>query len=178
MGVRPAVFLDRDGVLCVEKSYVCKLDDLEIFPFVKKCIADIHKKGFYAIVVSNQSGVARGYFSEETLQEMNQRLLKETGVDDVFYCPHLINGIEARYKIDCNCRKPRIGMITAAQEKYAIDLQNSYIIGDRASDIQMGINAGLKTILVNSGYGMERLEADVEPDYICKDLQEAVEFVH
>ncbi|MGN0345153.1 MAG: D-glycero-alpha-D-manno-heptose-1,7-bisphosphate 7-phosphatase [Lachnospiraceae bacterium] len=174
---RPAVFLDRDGVLTVEKSYVCKVDDLEIFPFAKECIDAISQKGFYVIVISNQSGVARGYFTEEALQEMNKRLMEAVGVDDVFYCPHLPSGIVRKYAIECNCRKPRIGMILEAQKKYDIDLQYSYMIGDRASDIQLGKNAGLKTVLVNSGYGVEQLEADVEPDYICKDLQEAVGFV-
>lgn len=174
---RPAVFLDRDGVLTVEKSYVCNVDDLEIFPFAKECITSIHEKGFYAIGVSNQSGVARGYFTEDDLWEMNKRLMEEVGVDDVFYCPHLSNGVIGKYSIECNCRKPRIGMILEAQKKYDIDLQHSYMIGDRASDIQLGENAGLKTILVNSGYGLKRLEADVKPDYVCKDLKEAVGFV-
>lgn len=172
------MFLDRDGVLSVEKSYVCNADDLEIFPFAKECIADIHEKGFYAIVVTNQSGVARGYFSEETLQEMNRRLIEEIGVDDVYYCPHLKKGVVLKYAIDCNCRKPRIGMIKEAQKKFDIDLRKSYMIGDRASDIQLGKNAGLKTILVNSGYGVERLESDVKPDFICEDLAEAVALVH
>lgn len=174
---KPAVFLDRDGVLTVEKSYVCKTDELEIFPFAKECVSDIHKKGFYAIVISNQSGVARGYLTEDVLREMNRRLMEEVGVDDVFYCPHLTNGVISKYAIACNCRKPRIGMIMDAQKKYDVDMSRSYMIGDRASDIQLGNNVGIKTILVNSGYGMERLEAKVIPDYICRDLSEAIVFV-
>lgn len=174
---RPAVFLDRDGVLTVEKSYVCKADDLEIFPFAKACIDAIRQKGFYAIVISNQSGVARGYFTEQALQVMNKRLIEEVGVDDVFYCPHLANGVVSKYAIACNCRKPRVGMIMEAQRKYDIDIDRSYMIGDRASDIQLGNNVGIKTILVNSGYGIERLEARVNPNYVCKDLTEAITFV-
>lgn len=85
---KPVVFLDRDGVLSVEKSYVCSVDELEIFPYAKECVRTIHEKGYLAIVVTNQSGVARGYFTEEQLQEMNRYLMRETGVDAVYYCPH------------------------------------------------------------------------------------------
>lgn len=172
--LKPAVFLDRDGVLTEEKSYVCHLKELNIFPYVKECIKQIKEKGYYAIVVTNQSGVARGLFSEEALQKMNSVLIKETGVDAVYYCPHYVNGEVEPYKKECNCRKPKTGMIEKACQDFGIDVEKSYMIGDRASDILLGQNAGIKTILLESGYGTKRLEQDVKPDYVMEDLREVV----
>ena len=173
-GQKPAVFLDRDGVLSVEKSYVCTLDNLEIFPYAKECVGKIKEKGYLAIVVTNQSGVARGLFSEEVLQEMNSYLIKETDVDAVYYCPHHPKGNIEAYKKECNCRKPQVGMIQKACEDYSIDMGRSYIIGDRASDVLLGKNAGLTTVLLESGYGTKRLEQEVTPDYIMKDLRDII----
>lgn len=172
--MKPAVFLDRDGVLSEEKSYVCKVEDLVIFPYTKECIRQIKEKGYYAIVITNQSGVARGLFSEEVLLEMNSYLIKETGVDVVYYCPHHPQGKIEVYKTECNCRKPQIGMIEQACRDFSIDMEKSYIVGDRASDILLGKNAEIKTILVESGYGIKRLEQEVTPDYILQDLREVI----
>ena len=169
---KPAVFLDRDGVLSVEKSYVCTLDDLEIFPYVRECVRKIKEKGYYVIVVTNQSGVARGLFSEEVLQEMNSYLIEETGVDAVYYCPHYPNGKLEKYRKECNCRKPKTGMVEKACQEFQIDVKKSYMVGDRASDILLGQNAGLTTVLVESGYGTKRLEQEVTPDYIIEDLRD------
>lgn len=169
---KPAVFLDRDGVLSVEKSYVCTLDDLEIFPYVRECVRKIKEKGYYVIVVTNQSGVARGLFSEEVLQEMNSYLIEETGVDAVYYCPHYPNGKLEKYRKECNCRKPKTGMVEKACQEFQIDVKKSYMVGDRASDILLGQNAGLATVLVESGYGTKRLEQEVTPDYIIEDLRD------
>lgn len=177
MQKKPAIFLDRDGVLTEEKSYVCHLEDLTIFSYVKECIKTIKEKGYYAIVVTNQSGVARGLFSEETLQEMNAYLIRETGADAVYYCPHHVNGKIEKYREECNCRKPKTGMIEKACQEFQIDLEKSYMVGDRASDILLGQNAGLTTILAESGYGTERLEQDVKPDYIIRDLRGVMEII-
>lgn len=171
---KPAVFLDRDGVLSVEKSYVCTLDDLEIFPYVRECVRKIKEKGYYVIVVTNQSGVARGLFSEEVLQEMNSYLIEETGVDAVYYCPHYPNGKLEKYRKECNCRKPKTGMVEKACQEFQIDVKKSYMVGDRASDILLGQNAGLTTVLVESGYGTKRLEQEVTPDYIIEDLRDVL----
>lgn len=170
-GPKPAVFLDRDGVLSVEKSYVCTLDDLEIYPYVKECVRKIKEKGYYAIVITNQSGVARGLFSEVVLQEMNTYLIKEIGVDAVYYCPHHPEGKIEKYRKECNCRKPKTRMIEKACQEFQIDKKKSYMVGDRASDILLGQNAGLTTVLVESGYGTKRLEQEVTPDYIVEDLR-------
>ena len=171
---KPAVFLDRDGVLTVEKSYVCKLEDLELFPYTKECIKKIQEKGYLTIVVTNQSGVARGFFSENTLQKMNDYLIEKLGVDAVYYCPHHPQGAIEEYRKECNCRKPQTGMMERACQEFMIDMEKSYMVGDRASDILLGENAGLTTILVESGYGTDRLEVEVTPDYIMQDLREVL----
>lgn len=174
---KPAVFLDRDGVLCEETGYVVSIDELCIFPYTAECIRRIHEKGYYAIAVTNQSGVARGLFTEEALSEMNKYLMQRTKIDAVYYCPHHENGIIRKYKRKCGCRKPALGMLERACQDYPIDLGGSYMVGDRASDIIMGQNAGIKTILLESGYGTMRLEAPVTPDYVFADLRDAVEIL-
>lgn len=118
---KPVIFLDRDGVLTKEKSYVCKVDDLEIFEYSRECVRKIKEKGYYAIVITNQSGVARGYFTEDELIEMNTKLQEETGVDAIYYCPHHEQGKVPQFTMKCNCRKPDIGMIKQACEDYSID---------------------------------------------------------
>lgn len=175
--LKPAVFLDRDGVLTKEKSYVCSMEELEIFSYVKECVEKIKAQGYYAIVVTNQSGVARGLFSEETLRKMNARLEMETGVDAVYYCPHYPAGKIRKYSYVCTCRKPEIGMITQACKEFAIDLQRSYMIGDRTGDILLGEKAGIKTILVESGYGTAHLDPSVSPDYVVNDLWDVLEIL-
>jgi histidinol-phosphate phosphatase family protein len=168
--VKPAVFLDRDGVLTEEKSYITSLRDLTIFPYTKECIDAIHAKGYYAIVITNQSAVARGFITEELLQKMNEYLETEANVDKVYYCPHLPIH-------NCSCRKPKTGLIERACSDYRIDMGKSYMVGDRASDIMLGKNAGIKTVLLESGYGTGRLEADVEPDYILNDLRDFIKIL-
>lgn len=171
---KPAVFLDRDGVLTEENSYVASVDELKIFPYPQECVEQIHKKGYYAVVVTNQSGVARGLFTEKELQEMNRFLMEQTGVDAVYYCPHHPDGKIEQYRKLCHCRKPETGMFEAACERFGIEMKESYMVGDRAGDILAGQKAKLKTILVESGYGTKRLEESVRPDYIVQDLKQAI----
>lgn len=111
-----AVFLDRDGVLCEDTDYITSFEKLHIYPFAKKAVEQIHKKGYLAIIVTNQSGVARGYLAEEMLQKLNAYLQKETGVDAIYYCPHLPPEQEEipPYRIHCTCRKPNAGMLQQA----------------------------------------------------------------
>lgn len=173
----PAVFLDRDGVLAKEKGYVTSVSELEIFSYARKCVADIKAKGYLAIVVTNQSGVARGFFSEKELKRINEYFIGETGVDALYYCPHYEKGIIPAYTRKCNCRKPQIGMIEAACRDFQINLAASYMVGDRAGDILFGQRAGLTTVLLESGYGTAGLEMEVTPDYILDDLRDVVEII-
>lgn len=171
---RPAVFLDRDGVLTEERSYITSIDNLRIFPYAAECIKQIHQKGYLAVVITNQSGVARGLLTEDALQEMNVHLMEETGVDAVFYCPHHPEGRVSRYAKNCRCRKPETGLFEKACREYDIDMTNSYMVGDRASDILAGQKAGLKTVLLESGYGTKGLEREVKPNYVFGDLRDVV----
>ena len=174
---RRAVFLDRDGVLCEERGYLHGGDELRIFPFAEEAVRRIHEKGFLVLVITNRSGVARGFLSEEELRGMNQLLMEKTGVDAVYYCPHLEGGKVPAYSVRCNCRKPKTGLIDRAKDDFDLDISQSWLVGDRASDIQTGINARLRTVLVESGYGTARLEADVAADYVLGDLKGFAEFL-
>lgn len=174
---RPAVFLDRDGVLTEERGYIDSVEKLRVFSYAAECIRQIHKKGYYAIVVTNQSGVARGLFTEEELQKMNAYLVQQTSVDAIYYCPHHPEGKIEAYKKICCCRKPEIGMIQTACKNFDIDMANSYMVGDRAGDIMAGKNAGIRTILLESGYGTAKLEKNVKPDYVLEDLRDIIEIL-
>lgn len=174
---KPAVFLDRDGVLTKEKGYVMHLGELEIFSYAEECVHRMREKGYLTIVTTNQSGIARGYYTEETLLSMNQYIKEKTGVDAVYYCPHCEQGTLPKYAVPCNCRKPKTGMIDKACRQYEINMSYSYMVGDRACDIRLGENAGLKTVLLESGYGLKRLEEMISPDYIMKDLREFADFL-
>lgn len=176
-GWRPAVFLDRDGVLSVEDGYISSVENLSIFPYTRECIRQIHNKGYYAIVITNQSGVARGLFTEEILQEMNDYLISQTGIDAVFYCPHHPEGKMKKYRKMCHCRKPRTGMLEAACQRFKINMEKSYMVGDRASDIEAGQKAGVRTILLESGYGTAELEYAIIPDYIFNDLRDVIKIL-
>lgn len=175
---KPAVFLDRDGVLTIERGYAISLiDEMEIFSYAAECVRRIREAGYYAIVVTNQSAVAKGLFTIEELMEMNHKLKSEVGVDAIYYCPHHPEGKVSEYTKICNCRKPGTGMIDQAMKDFDIDMTSSYIVGDRACDIILGQNAGIKTVLLDSGYGSERLEEDCSPDFIMKDLTEFTEYL-
>lgn len=168
----PAVFLDRDGVLCEERGHLRGGDALSVFPFAAGAVRTLHDKGYLAVVVTNQSAVARGLITEAEVEAAHRELMERTGVDAVYHCPHLEGGSVARYAVRCECRKPRTGMIDRACKDLDIDRSRSWFVGDRASDIQAGIAAGLRTVLLESGYGTARLEAPVRPDHVMEDLEE------
>ena len=174
---KPVLFLDRDGVLTEEIGYITSVENLHIFPYAVECIRQIHKKGYYAIVVTNQSGIARGLFTEEILKNMNTFLRKMTGVDAIYYCPHHPDGDVDKYREICKCRKPEIGLLEQACNDFGIDMTRSYMVGDRASDILTGQRAGIKTILLESGYGSVRLEQNVTPDYVFADLCDVIDIL-
>lgn len=175
MKKKPAVFLDRDGVLTEERGYVCSMEELHVFPYAESCIRQIKAKGYWTIVITNQSGIARGFFTEGMLMKMNDYLKRMVGADAIYYCPHHLEGKIKKYAVDCNCRKPKTGMIEKACEEFNIDIENSFLAGDRASDIAAGQNAGIRTILLKSGYGTAGLEGNIIPDYIFSDLREVIQ---
>ena len=174
MGGTPVVFLDRDGVLCEEHGYVTSFADLRIFPYARDSVERLHALGYLAIVVTNQAAVAKGLVSEEDVAAMHERLVCETGVDAVYCCPHYppaAGDPEAPpYRVVCGCRKPRTGLIEQARRNFELDMTRSWFVGDRAGDIMTGQAVGVRTVLLESGYGTARLENPVEPDMVFAAL--------
>lgn len=170
--MKKAIFLDRDGVLCEDTNYVSSYEKFHIFPFAKEAIEKIHQAGYLAILITNQSGIARGLIKESLVIELNAKLKEQVGIDAIYYCPHLPpeneDAEKPPYRIFCNCRKPLPGMIEAAIKKYGISREDSYMIGDRESDIIAGKRAGVKTVLISN-------ESDIQSDYSCINLLEFVE---
>ena len=151
---KPAIFFDRDGVLNVDVGYLYKIEDFQWIDGAIEAIKYFNDKDYYVFVITNQSGVARGYYKEEDINKlhnwMNQELAKyDAHIDEFFYCPHHVKGIIKDYSFDCECRKPKIGMIKKALDKYDVQLESSLLIGDKDSDIECAENAGIKKILFN-----------------------------
>jgi D-glycero-D-manno-heptose 1,7-bisphosphate phosphatase len=182
-----AVFLDRDGTINEEVGYLDSLDKLIIIPTAYAAIKLINLNGMKAVVISNQAGVAKGFFTEEFVQTVNNSLLalmKEKGaiIDRFYYCPHHPEEGNGVYLQNCNCRKPAPGMLLQAARELNIDLSRSYFVGDRFLDMETAKNAGAKGILVKTGYGEDLLQDDGpdratpagKPDFIATDILEAV----
>ncbi|WP_354622826.1 D-glycero-beta-D-manno-heptose 1,7-bisphosphate 7-phosphatase [Psychromonas sp. MME2] len=152
-----AIFLDRDGVLNVDNGYVSKVDDFHFIDGAIDACKDLQKKGYLLVVITNQSGIARGYFSEEQFHSLTEWMdwsLADRGVDldGIYYCPHHAEKGLGEYKVDCDCRKPKPGMILNAIEDLNIDVNESILVGDKVSDLQAGIAAGIKSnYLVRTG---------------------------
>ncbi len=174
------VFIDRDGVICKEKHLLSKKEDLELLPQTEEAIKKLNEHNYRVVVVTNQPVVARGLCTEEEVIEINkhlEQLLLEKGakLDRIYYCPHHPKGVIAKYTIECECRKPKPGMLLQAKKDFGLEtLSESYMIGDQIGDILAGERAGCKTILVETGYGGKGGFNDATPHYITKDLYEAV----
>lgn len=151
-----AIFLDRDGTLCEEVNYLSRPADLRLYDFSADAVKLLRNKGFLIIVITNQSGIGRGFFDEKTLHLIHQKLTADlasqgTKLDAIYFCPHISAD-------QCVCRKPKTGLIEEALEDFSIDPANSWMIGDKASDIETGFNAGMHTALVLTGYGRSESE--------------------
>jgi len=169
-----AIFLDRDGVINKEVSHLSDPKNLEFIEGSIEALKILKQKSFILIVITNQAGIARGLFTEETLMAIHDKMkniLNKNSIqlDDIYYCPH-----HPEFTGSCDCRKPNPGMILKAQSKHNIDLTNSFMIGDTLNDIQTGITAKCKTVLVLTGYGMEEQKkiGTIVPDMIFKNLKE------
>ena len=179
-----AIFLDRDGTMNVSKGFISNADGLELIPGTIEAIKAINKSGALAIVITNQPVIARGECSFEELHNIHNKLktlLGEKGafVDDIFYCPHHpdkgFEGEVPELKFDCECRKPKTGMIDEAVKKYNIDLSKSYMVGDSTMDLELARNAGVKSVLVDTGFAGDDGKYDRSCDIEAKDLLDAVE---
>jgi len=178
-----AVFIDRDGTLNEDIGYVSAPDELAIYPWAAEAVRMINESGLLTIVITNQSGIARGMYSEATLGSIHSRMIEELAskgarIDAVYYCPHHPDVGDARYRTACECRKPRTGMLDRAAREHDVDLAQSFVIGDKASDMKLAENVGARAALVLTGYGRETLAHPdrwpCAPEIVAENLLEAV----
>lgn len=174
-----AVFLDKDGTLVEDVPYNIDPGKIKLYPETGKALKRLKKAGFKLIIISNQAGVAKGYFKEEALEVVEKVLGKQLEqynvvLDGFYYCPHHYEGKVAQYVQDCSCRKPKAGMLLQAANDLNIDLARSWMVGDILNDVEAGKGAGCKTILVNRGNETEWVINDMrKPDHIVENLLEA-----
>lgn len=173
---KKAVFLDRDGTLIEESNYLARPEQLKLFPFAAEAVRLLNDNGFLVVLITNQSGIGRKYFSENDLRAIHEKLITELAaqsakLDAIYFCPHSPEN-------DCDCRKPKIGMIRQATRDFSIDLKKSWTIGDKALDVETGSNAETKTALVLTGYGIaEKEKLNKKPDLIAENLLEAAKMI-
>ena len=178
-----AIFLDRDGTITEEMGYINHIDRAKLFPWAAEAIRKLNGTRLPVIVVTNQSGVGRGYFTENLVVQIHQRIQDELAaqdahVDAFYYCPHHPSASISAYRQDCKCRKPATGMVDEAAQRFGIDPRASYIVGDSYRDMQLGFNAGMRTAMLMTGYGRgeyanQRSRWDRMPDLISENLLEA-----
>jgi D-glycero-D-manno-heptose 1,7-bisphosphate phosphatase len=178
--LRKAIFLDRDGVLNEETGFIRRPEDLHLYEFTGRAICKINASDFLAVVITNQSVVARGLITEENLKAIHHYLETELAKEDarldaIYYCPHHPEAEDIAYRKDCECRKPKAGMLLQAAADLNIDLAQSYFIGDNERDIVAGKTAGCITVGVATGYGLKG--ATISPDLFFDNLEEAVDAV-
>jgi D-glycero-D-manno-heptose 1,7-bisphosphate phosphatase len=167
----PAIFLDRDGTLMRDVDYCRDPKKVQVYPEAAGALRRLKEKGYKVVVITNQSGIGRGYFSEEQYRQVEKEFIRQLGdglIDASYYCPDLPTSNSIR-------RKPGPGMVFEAQRDHRIDLRRSFFIGDKASDIGCGENAGVRTILVETGYGAG--EKNCRPDWTASDIASAVEII-
>lgn len=155
-GKVPAVFFDRDGTLNVDTGYLHEIDKLQWMPEAKEAVKYVNDKGYLAIVITNQSGVARGMFGEEEVRALHEHMNKELGaigahIDAFYYCPHHPEAAVSAYRKDCSCRKPKSGLIEQACRDFSIDLARSLMVGDSSRDVECGEGAGVRGVLYDGG---------------------------
>ncbi len=187
MMVRGAVFLDRDGTVNEEVGYLRDLAKLKLIPGAAAAIRRLNEAGHPVILVTNQSGVARGYFPESLVHDAHALLAEMLGkegarLDGIYYCPHHPTAGNSHYTTECDCRKPATGLLVRAAKDMHIDLARSFMVGDKWSDVELGHRAGCRSILVSTGFaaddpGNKRPARVKDPDLIAHDLAEAVDWI-
>ncbi len=184
---KTAVFLDRDGTINEQMGYINHITRFHLLPDAARAIAALNREGIPVIVVTNQSGLARGYFPPELLDAVHAKMTRELAeqgahVDGIYICPHHPEAKEQEYRKDCDCRKPKTGLLEQAAEDFDIDLQRSFVVGDRWSDIRCGAAVGAAPILVLTGYGRGDAQyigpkQSVQPAYVAENLFAAVQWI-
>jgi D-glycero-D-manno-heptose 1,7-bisphosphate phosphatase len=185
--MKAAVFLDRDGTVSEEVGYVNHIDRFRLFPWSGAALHKLNEAGLVTVLVTNQSGIARGYFPESLVAEIHARLQAELALsgarlDAIYYCPHHPEGEVAEFRRTCDCRKPAPGMIHRAAADLDLDLRSSFVISDRYQDLSMGFADGARGILLLTGYGKGEYHYHREtwprpPAFVAVDLLEASEWI-
>lgn len=178
--LRPAVFLDRDGTISEEVGYLNHLSRFRMFPYAGAAIRRLNDAGLAVFVVTNQSGVARGYFPESFVRQVHEHMKRElhrqgARLDGIYFCPHDADE-------GCECRKPETGMLQQAAREHCLDLRRSFVVGDRFLDMEMGFRGGCKTVYVRTGWGVgeeawQSKNWPRQPDTIVDDLERAVDWI-
>jgi D-glycero-D-manno-heptose 1,7-bisphosphate phosphatase len=183
--VTPAVFLDRDGTLIEDFGYLDRVGRVSIYPWTVDALRVLRRAGFSLVVVTNQSGVARGKFPESVVAEVHRHLEEAfarggVSIDGYYYCPHYVQSRLEQYRLDCDCRKPRPGLVERAARELDLDIARSYVIGDHWSDVGLANAVGARGILVRTGSGAsqaERPEDGVRADVVVAHLMEAATWI-
>ncbi|MFZ3122458.1 MAG: HAD-IIIA family hydrolase [Thermodesulfovibrionales bacterium] len=183
---RPAIFIDRDGTIVMDVDLLHRVEDLELLPFSAAAIKKINDSDYLSFLITNQPVVARNLCDISMIKQIHNKLETLLGregayLNDIYFCPHHPDkGYPEEnpdLKVDCDCRKPKTGMISKAAKEYNVDIESSWFIGDMTADIQTGKNAGMKTILVRTGRGGEDGKFEVNPDHIFDNIEDAVDFI-
>ncbi|MEW6060686.1 MAG: D-glycero-beta-D-manno-heptose 1,7-bisphosphate 7-phosphatase [Bacteroidota bacterium] len=178
-----AVFIDRDGTINVDVDFLSSPSQLQLIPRSAEAIRELNDLGIAVVVITNQSGIARGLYTEDDLQKVHEAMnseLKKVGatVLDYFFCPHHPEEGLPPYRVECDCRKPKPGMLNQAKNKYGFNLRRSFVVGDKCIDVQTGKAVGAVAIQVATGYGeKEKQLCKNERDYFASDLYDAVQFI-
>ena len=181
-----AVFLDRDGTINEEVGYLSNPEGFILIDGSAEAILRLNRAGLFVVVVSNQSGVARGYFTEDDVKRVNDRMIEElekvgARLDRIYYCPHHPEVGDGKYRVKCRCRKPMPGMIEEAEKMLPIDVSRSFVVGDHIGDIELAHNVGASSVFVLTGHGGEEYEKMIEkgviPDHTADDPRAAVDII-
>ena len=180
INLQPTVFLDRDGTINFDAGYINHIDSFQIYPFAAEAIRLLNLHNFLVVIITNQSGIGRGFFDVDTLNLLHEKMYHELAVqgakiDGLYFCPHDTSSKDERYKVDCDCRKPKAGMLITAMNDLPIDKNKLFFIGDKESDITAGKTVNAKTYLVETGYGKGSVQNDihkfkVKPDIITENI--------
>ena len=184
---QPAVFLDRDGTINEQMGYINHISRFVLLPGVGRAIRRLNEQNIPVVVVTNQSGLARGYFPVSLLAEVHQQMEEQLAaegahIDGLYICPHHPEAKEEKYRKACDCRKPKIGLLKKAAADLQLDLKQSFMVGDRWSDLKCGAAAGATSILVLTGYGRGDQQyigpqQEIQPAMVAEDLEQAVDWI-
>jgi D-glycero-D-manno-heptose 1,7-bisphosphate phosphatase len=166
--MRPAVFFDRDGTLVRDVGYLSRLEDLEWFPWGIDAIRLLNRAGFRVCVTTNQGGIGLGFYTADLVRRVHEVMAADVEaaggcVDGWYFCPHHPQAVLDEYRLDCDCRKPRPGMILQATRAFDIDLARSFVVGDKLADVGLATGVGARGVLVKTGYGQAELERHAGP---------------